>query len=897
MTTPVDWILQLVDRVSAPAQRMERQLMRIERTMIRVERATQSMSRAANDAAVQQERAASRTARAWGGVTGVLQRVRTGALRVGAVGLGVGLTAGYAGKKIVDAAAYKQDQLTSFSAQLGSKEKGAALYKRASRFAAATPFTTRQVIDASGQVLSGGFKDNDVIPVIKLAGSLASGANKPLEQVIRAFGALRSGDYGEAFGSGMGFRALNISKTQLEAQGLKFDKIGSYQGNEAQGLAAVKKIIEQQYGKAMEAQGKNISGLASTLASKPQELFESLINDDGSSKALAPLQKFMANLAVLTDFEKGPGKRIQEKFQKSMEGLFGAVFTPLANATGGMAGEKLVNAMLDKLDEFSAWWAKAGPNIMAMLDGVAGAFALLGRVIMFSVRPIRNLLRFLRIIGDDEQTGLATFAGYLIGGAFALKIFGMGLMFLLGPLPAIFRLFGLVMLLNTALPMLAANGVINAVWLARLQNIMRVITPIVRVFTILLGGWQGALLGIGLGIKTLITGSLIPWITATYAAAAAQTASLYGVAAAWVMARVAAMQSALTIAGAWLIALGPVGWIIAAVGVLIGLGVLLYKKYKPFRDLINGMWDGMKKGGKAVGDWLSAGWGKFEGAVNRANVSVNSWFAALPERIGGFFSSLPEKIAGFFNAIPGKLANLGANLYNAILPQWVRDALSNVGINVPNPASAVPVSAPAAVPVGSQASSITALSGVAQRLGIDPQALLAVAFKESSLNAGAINPDSGASGLIQFTRSTAASYGYTLDQIRGMGAEQQAPLIQRYLTDRGVRSGMGIEQIYAAVFGGNANRAGRTLYTRADGAAYTDNEGLDLNKDGSITSAEAAQSALAAFKSSGLTVNQTFVFQGPVTPAGVTAAGLATQNGVLAAQASQNAEAGGGARR
>ena len=125
---------------------------------------------------------------------------------------------------------------------------------------------------------------------------------------------------------------------------------------------------------------------------------------------------------------------------------------------------------------------------------------------------------------------------------------------------------------------------------------------------------------------------------------------------------------------------------------------------------------------------------------------------------------------------------------------------------------------------------------------------------------------------------------------------QQAPYIQRYLTDHGVTAGMGVEQIYAAVFGGNASRAGSTLYAQGS-AGYAQNTGLDTNKDGKITSAEAAQEAVRAFGASGITLTQNITVMGNADPAAVAAIGLAGQNGLLLGQSNLNTEAGGGAKR
>lgn len=51
---------------------------------------------------------------------------------------------------------------------------------------------------------------------------------------------------------------------------------------------------------------------------------------------------------------------------------------------------------------------------------------------------------------------------------------------------------------------------------------------------------------------------------------------------------------------AWLFVTGPVGLVIAAIAALVGLGVLLYKKWEPFRNLIDSIVDGISKIAKSI---------------------------------------------------------------------------------------------------------------------------------------------------------------------------------------------------------------------------------------------------------------------------------------------------------
>ena len=72
-----------------------------------------------------------------------------------------------------------------------------------------------------------------------------------------------------------------------------------------------------------------------------------------------------------------------------------------------------------------------------------------------------------------------------------------------------------------------------------------------------------------------------------------------------------------------------------------------------------------------------------------------------------------------------------------------------------------------------QTASVSQLvSQAALQYGISPQLALAVAMRESSLNPNAINPSSGASGVMQLEPATARQYGVTniLDPVQNVDA-------------------------------------------------------------------------------------------------------------------------------
>lgn len=77
----------------------------------------------------------------------------------------------------------------------------------------------------------------------------------------------------------------------------------------------------------------------------------------------------------------------------------------------------------------------------------------------------------------------------------------------------------------------------------------------------------------------------------------------------------------------------------------------------------------------------------------------------------------------------------------------------------------------------SVASDVVALGA---EIGADPAWIANVIQFESSWNPRAVNPRSGASGLIQFMPATATALGTTVQAIRQMTAAQQWPFVRAY---------------------------------------------------------------------------------------------------------------------
>lgn len=136
---------------------------------------------------------------------------------------------------------------------------------------------------------------------------------------------------------------------------------------------------------------------------------------------------------------------------------------------------------------------------------------------------------------------------------------------------------------------------------------------------------------------------------------------------------------------------------------------------------------------------------------------------------------------------------------------------------------------------------------IAARLGCDPSHLMACMHFESKLDPAAVNPTSGASGLIQFMPGegrSADALGTTTEALRAMTRIEQLDFVDRYFDLPWVR-GAGrmptLADVYMAIFApAHIGKADDFVLYEAPSQAYAQNRALDLNNDGKITKAEAA---------------------------------------------------------
>ena len=120
------------------------------------------------------------------------------------------------------------------------------------------------------------------------------------------------------------------------------------------------------------------------------------------------------------------------------------------------------------------------------------------------------------------------------------------------------------------------------------------------------------------------------------------------------------------------------------------------------------------------------------------------------------------------------------------------------------------------------------VASICSQLNIKPEWLMFVMWFESKLNPQAVNPISGATGLIQFMPSTARGLGTTTAVLKRMSNVQQLDYVLAYLRPYKGRMKTWVD-VYLAVFYPRA--MGNPNFVITSDIVAKQNKIFDLNKD------------------------------------------------------------------
>lgn len=111
----------------------------------------------------------------------------------------------------------------------------------------------------------------------------------------------------------------------------------------------------------------------------------------------------------------------------------------------------------------------------------------------------------------------------------------------------------------------------------------------------------------------------------------------------------------LAIAFRLLFAASPIGAIILAITILIGVFVLLYNRNKTFRDFVIRMWERIKAGAEMVFNWLRDNWPLIL-AIITGPIGLAVYFIV----------KYWDEIVAFVRAIPGRIREIASRMWTAI---------------------------------------------------------------------------------------------------------------------------------------------------------------------------------------------------------------------------------------
>jgi len=248
------------------------------------------------------------------------------------------------------------------------------------KLADTSPYQMEEMLDAGRAMLAYGL---DLKTYMTDAMNLAAAMGVQLNDVVRALGRIKSGDFGEAFER---LRDFGLSRDLLEGKGLVFDRSGAYKGSVEQALSAIQAIIRERFGGMVEEQSQTWNGLISTIADKLKSItadanadlfaalkgpLEGLKNwleglDETAAKAVGSIIQFIGVLGLLV----ATGFAIVvwgEKVRKTLAGIGLAtktlftnpVFLAIAAATGLVIALGKMKAEYDKAKKAAEQRAKA----------------------------------------------------------------------------------------------------------------------------------------------------------------------------------------------------------------------------------------------------------------------------------------------------------------------------------------------------------------------------------------------------------------------------------------------------------------------------------------------------------------------------------------------------------
>jgi phage-related minor tail protein len=372
----------------------------------------------------------------------------------------------------------------------------------------------------------------------------------------------------------------------------------------------------------------------------------SIRSTDMSATSVAAYQTLGLNAEDMANRILAGGDSAQTATQQIIAGLQG-IQDPATRANTAIAlfGSPLEDLGVTQIPAFLDSLSMANGE----LEGTAGAAAKMGDTLNDNASS--NLTSFMRtaqqvfvdVLGGQVIPKVQEFASWIATnlGPAVSSVAGT-LNDTLGP--AVSAVFGFLSEHTTTVQVLA--GVIGGVLVAALgvwavQSTVAAAANVAAWFAVAVSSTAG-----GAAAERSALQVVIGWVAAA-AAAVVNAAIVVG---GWVLMGAQAMLQAARMAAAWFIALGPVGWVIAAI---IGLVALVIANWE------------------TVKNWTIAAWNAVVGAVVSAWQWVSNAVSAGVSWVVGFVSGLPGMLLGALASLGALLGGLFSSAW-----QWAAGAVS-----------------------------------------------------------------------------------------------------------------------------------------------------------------------------------------------------------------------------
>lgn len=282
--------------------------------------------------------------------------------------------------KSINAAGNDEALRTTFTVLLRDGEKAKSLMRELTQFADVTPFEPEPVMEAGKALVAFGFEAAEVKGLLRDAGDAASAMGRPIEEAANAFGRVKAGQFGEAFEM---FRRMGISMQDLQAEGLTFDKGGSFLGSASQAMDALRRIIQRKFGGTMEEVAQTWNGKWSTLQGNITAIFREF--GKPLTEALKPaLDQAIAMSTQLAAIAKDIGTAIAPIAANAAAGAMSLAKGLVGALKTGQIGELMSMALQGAVKVFMGSLAMGVQSVIQILSvGLRG-------VIQTSVAVLRD---------------------------------------------------------------------------------------------------------------------------------------------------------------------------------------------------------------------------------------------------------------------------------------------------------------------------------------------------------------------------------------------------------------------------------------------------------------------------------------------------------------------------